>query len=130
MLSLETLFRMAYSLNIIILIPVCLSLFFGINQHGFIAAFDYKIQDSPGLRFLILSLWFGILICSICGLFFPFQFWSILLLQIIYKAFYLVSFIVPLYLHSGLNAIPIGVTISFIFIMITYPIILFKFWSM
>lgn len=119
--------KCAYFFNILLLIPVVGSLLFGKNYEG-LAAFNHKIKDERGLSLLVASFWLAILICSICGLFFPLQFWSILLLQIVYKAIYLMVYIFPFAIQKRFNEIPQGVAISFIIIVITYPIILMRLW--
>lgn len=125
-MPIETLFRAAYGLNILILLPVCYSLF--LNDHsGGLRAFERKVHDSPPLRLLIASLWFAILTCSICGLFFPLLFWPILFLQVIYKSMYLATFLIPQFIQKGIRSLPLGITISFAFIVFAYTALLIRF---
>ncbi|MDJ0612607.1 MAG: hypothetical protein QNJ29_02960 [Rhizobiaceae bacterium] len=106
-----------YIANIIILVPVCWSLFF---SGGTIGVFEGKIADSEGLRLLVASLYLAILVASICGLFLPAFFAPLILIQIFYKTCWLLVFIWPL-VQSG-QTIPSGISLSFLMIIITYPI--------
>lgn len=123
MIPLDVLFRLVYCFNILVLAPVCWSLFFGYKVNG-LAAFNYKVSDSAGLRFLVASFWLGILLISILGLFFPFQFWPIIFFQVVYKLIYLLTFILPLAIKRDFDNIPWGVTLIFFFIVCSYPIVL------
>lgn len=114
--------KAAYLFNLLILIPVCWSLFFGNNKNG-LSVFDSLFPEEKGLSYLVGSLWFGILICSVGGLLYPYKFWAILLLQILYKSTYLISYIFPTYLKG--QPIPKGVTAFFVMIVITYPFVLY-----
>lgn len=115
--------KLAYTFNILVLIPVCWSLFFGNNKKGLIV-FNHLYREEKGLSFLLGSLWFGILVCSIAGLYYPYKFWPILLFQIIYKFTYLVTFLIPSFLHGA--KFPKGIAIFFVIIIITYPFILYN----
>lgn len=123
MMPIETIFRLVYCFNIIVLSPVVWSLFFGYKVDG-LAAFNYKVSDSAGLRYLVASFWLAILLISIIGLFYPLQFWPIILFQIIYKSIYLLAYILPLALKREFDNIPWGITGFFIFIVCTYPVVL------
>ena len=106
-----------YAANIIILVPVCWSLFFSGDTTG---VFEGKISDSPGLRFLIASLYLSILTASIGGLIAPTFFAPLILIQIFYKACWLCVFIGP-QLLSG-DPFPKGISIAFLVIVLSYPI--------
>ncbi|MBX3479778.1 MAG: hypothetical protein KF842_05220 [Caulobacter sp.] len=125
---LDTLLRMAYGLNILILVPVVGSMFVGANGPT-VQAFEGKVADSPGLRSLAGSLWAAILLCSLLGLAQPRLFVGILLLQVIYKSLYLALFIGPLVRARGWRAAPYGVTLSFIVIVALWPGLIWLAWA-
>ncbi|MBK7840874.1 MAG: hypothetical protein IPJ49_25000 [Candidatus Obscuribacter sp.] len=68
----DNLLRIAYIANIIILTPVLFSMFADGGQKS-IRAFQGTVTNSDGLRLLVASLWFAILIMSIIGLWLPWQ---------------------------------------------------------
>ena len=121
------LLRLAYLLNILILLPVCWSMF-GSDNRERVVAFEGKVNESAGLRLLVASLWLAILVCSAAGLVYPLRFACILALQVVYKTTYLVSYLWPAYRREGLRAVPLGVTLSFVGIVLAYPLILMQVW--
>lgn len=112
--------RLPYVANLVILLPVCASMFWGRNQET-VAAFEDKVAEVAGLRLLVASLWCAILLCSIGGLFAPQRFVPILLLQVIYKALYLAIYVVPTARSVGWRGVPLGVAISFAAIVAIWP---------
>jgi hypothetical protein len=115
------LLKIAYSANILILVPVCWSMFAG---RGVQAVFQGAVTESAGLRLLVGSLWASILAASLAGLFCPRFFAPVLLIQIFYKALWLGVFVAPL-LNSQNSKLPFGIAMCFALIVITYP---FLFW--
>lgn len=109
--------RIAYGANIVILVPVVAAMLTGRGP----AVFEGKVTPSPGLALLVGSLWAAILAASVAGLFAPRFFAPVLLIQIFYKTLWLALFVVPLWRHSGWEAVPGGVTISFALIVIAFP---------
>lgn len=121
----ELMLRLAYAANIVILIPVLTSLF----KHegdGTLSVFEHKVGNQDGLRLLLGSLWAAILLCSLGGLYAPWFFIPILILQVIYKSLYLILFVLPRARAAGPGSIPVGITVSFVAIVITYPIIIYS----
>ncbi|MEL7429593.1 MAG: hypothetical protein AAFN43_06300 [Pseudomonadota bacterium] len=108
----------AYVANIAILVPVCWSLFASGSVAG---VFEGRVAESDGLRLLVASLYLAILAASVGGLFFPVFFAPLLLLQVFYKACWLLVFILPLYL-SG-EPLPTGISVTFIIIVVSYPVL-------
>ena len=106
-----------FVLNILILVPVCYAMFLG---PGTAAVFENKVTESEGLRLLVGSLWFAILVASVAGLLWPAFFAPIVIAQVIYKTLWLAAFVVPT-AASGLP-VPIGISAVFAFIVVTYPI--------
>ncbi len=115
------LLKIAYAANIFILIPVVYAMLFG---GGVANIFDARVDESAGLRVMVGSLWAAILLASVAGLFWPRLFAPVLPIQIVYKAMWLALFVIPLAQKSGWNAIPKGISITFLMIVITYPFIL------
>lgn len=125
-MSQSSFLQIAYGLNILILVPVCMSLFFSSDINGGVnTVFEGKVEASWGLLLLVGSLWSAILIASIMGLFQPQFFAPVLIIQIIYKALWLILFVAPLYWAGGAAAIPTGISYTFAAIVVTYP---FLFW--
>jgi hypothetical protein len=116
-----------YLLNVIILVPVCMMMFFG-NNKDTVQAFQATVVDSPGLRLLVGSLWFSILICSVLGLNEPKKFVPILLMQWIYKTVFIVSYIIPHYIRYGTRLLPTGITATFSAIILVWPYFIFLLW--
>jgi hypothetical protein len=116
-----SLLRIAYIANIIILVPVCWSMF---RSSGVSDVFGGIVENSEGLRLLVGSLWLAILGASIVGLAYPGPLRIVLLLQVAYKATWLISFIVPR-LREG-SPVPTGISVVFAAIVLTYPVI---FWA-
>jgi len=90
-----------------------------------IRAFQNQVQNSDGLRLLVASLWSAIFLLSIAGLFQPKTFVIVLTLQVIYKLIYLLVYILPTARKQGLQAIPQGLTFSFVAIVLIWPIFIF-----
>ncbi|MBX9689956.1 MAG: hypothetical protein K2X27_24815 [Candidatus Obscuribacterales bacterium] len=113
----------AYTANIIILVPVLVSMFIdrGTMQ---IRAFQNQVQNSDGLRLLVASLWSAILLLSLAGLVQPERYIAVLILQVIYKFIYLVVYIVPRARENGLQSVPLGLSLSFAAIVIIWPILI------
>jgi hypothetical protein len=115
------LLKIAYAANILILVPVVHAMFFG---RGVSDVFDGRVDESLGLRLLVASLWSAILLGSIAGLWWPRFFAAVLPIQIFYKSLWLALFVVPLAQRSGWDAVPKGISITFLMIVLTYPFIL------
>ncbi|MEL6750624.1 MAG: hypothetical protein AAFO70_00920 [Pseudomonadota bacterium] len=114
-----------YAANIIILVPVVWNMFTG---NGPVGVFEGKVEPSHGLTLLVGSLWLSILIGSIIGLFAPQTFAPLLLVQVIYKASWLAAFVWPLYQRGGWEAVPGGITVVFIGIVLVWPFFLWWAW--
>lgn len=116
--------KVAYALNVFILTPVLVSMYSDANGSP-IRAFQGTITNSEGLRMLVASLWFAILLLSVAGFFWPKLFLPVLMLQVIYKSLFLLTYCLPRLKARKLEEVPIGLSISFLFIVLTYPIITF-----
>ncbi len=120
-MSAELWLRIPYALNIAILLPVCWAMFSGKGES---LVFQGAIATSaaPGLELLVGSLWLAILLGSIAGLVLPFPMAPLLLVQIVYKAAWLVVFVVPALLGDA--PIPFGITVCFVAIVASWPFFL------
>ncbi len=113
-----SLLRIAYAANILILVPVASSMFFSGGTSG---VFEGKVPDSEGLRLLVGSLWFAILLGSAAGLALPAIFAPLLLVQIVYKATWLITYVWP---NRDDPGVPMGISVIFLGIVLTYPLLL------
>lgn len=118
------LLRIAYSANILILLPVALATL--LSARGAEAVIESKFSVETPYRILVGCLWSAILICSILGLFSPQRMVGVLILQVIYKALFLVIVILPLWQSKSIDAVPIGLSLSFAAIILVWPVILWK----
>ncbi|WP_108812636.1 hypothetical protein [Sphingorhabdus sp. Alg231-15] len=114
------LLRLAYIANILILAPICWSMFFG---SGVTSVFDGKVEESAGLRILVGSLWLAILVGSAIGMFAPRVFAPVILIQIFYKSIWLLVFVLPLIAAGESDQVPWGISATFIAIIVSYPIL-------
>lgn len=106
-----------YIANIAILLPIAISTltrWFPTDQRAF--------AESEGWRKIAGSMWLAILLLSVCGIFYPLQFSAILVMQIIYKSTWLVSYMLPKIFKKQLDQIPWGMSTTFILVVFVYPI--------
>lgn len=118
-----SLLQIAYAANILILVPVLFSMFRDGGGRS-IRAFQGQVENSEGLRLLVASLWSAILVLSIAGLFQPRAFVSVLIMQVIYKLVYLLVYVLPRALRNGWQSIPLGISVSFLLIVIVWPFLI------
>lgn len=118
--------RLPYVLNILILVPVCWAMYAG---SGRLTVFEGKVSWSDELAGLVAAFWTAILVASLAGLVWPRLFVPLLLVQVIYKTLFLAIFVVPLARQGGLNAVPLGITVSFALIVLTYPMAIWWAWK-
>ncbi|MEN0040336.1 MAG: hypothetical protein AAF764_03260 [Pseudomonadota bacterium] len=112
-----------YGFNLLILVPVVWAMLAGSGVTG---VFEDKVSESQGLRLLVGSLWLAIAVASVGGFFAPRFFLPVLIIQVIYKACWLLIFILPLARAQGWEAIPQGITFVFIGIVLSYPFFIAK----
>lgn len=118
------LLRLSYLVNIVILLPVALATAF--SKFGAEIVIQGKFSVDTPYRILVGCLWTAILGCSILGLFSPQRMVGILILQVFYKALFLGLVVFPLLQSQGVEAVPFGLSLSFMAIVITWPFILWK----
>ena len=115
-----TLLHVAYTLNILVLIPVVLLALLG-GEAGNRRVFQDKFPESEGTRTIVGSLWTAILVGSCIGLFHPIQMSPILILQVVYKSVWLLVFVAPRLAAGRGREVPWGVTIVFLVVVVSYP---------
>lgn len=108
--------RIAFAANIFILVPVCWNM---LARNGTALVFGSAVDESDGLRMLVGSLWASILVASIAGLAQPKFFAPVVLIQVFYKALWLLVFVLPAHLSD--RPVPTGISAVFLLIVITYP---------
>jgi hypothetical protein len=118
------LLRMAYLANVLILLPVALATL--LSARGAAAVIESKFPVDTPYRILVGCLWSGILMCSILGLFSPQRMVGIVILQVIYKALFLGIVIFPLWKSKGMDAVPMGLSLSFLVIVLVWPWVLWQ----
>lgn len=109
----------AYGANLLVLIPVLASL---VRANGTASVFGTTTPDSPALRWLVVSLWGAVLAASAGGLIWPAFFAPVVLIQIVYKGTWLIAFVLPTVRRKGSGAVPVGVAVVFLGIVLTYPV--------
>lgn len=127
-MSSETLLRLAYGANIVILAPVLAGLLLARNGPN-VPAIGGAVAESQGLRLLVASLWGAILVLSALGLAAPVVFWPVLLLQIVYKSAWLAGYVGPTWRTQGARAVPWGPSVCFAAIVVLWPLILIRAWQ-
>jgi len=109
-----------YLANIAILVPVA----FG-SLTGLLPISRGHFPESAGWRTITGSMWTAILVCSIAGLFHPIIFAPILLLQVLYKAVWLVFYVLPRLRNADSRKdIHWGMAVSFLLIVMFYPLVI------
>ncbi|MCH4892308.1 MULTISPECIES: hypothetical protein [unclassified Sphingomonas] len=116
----ETLLRLAYTANILILLPVVIAL----HMRGTAAVFGPGVPDSAALRLLVAALWGAILLCSVVGLAWPRAMAGVLVLQVIYKTAWLLTFVLPAWRAGA--PVPWGPALTFLPIVLFWPVILLR----
>ncbi|MBA3994501.1 MAG: hypothetical protein C0469_13310 [Cyanobacteria bacterium DS2.3.42] len=122
MFTAEFFARAAFLANILILLPVLISLFK--DERAQLQVFEFTVENSSGLRMLVGSLWLAILLLSVAGLGNPKFFIPVLMLQVIYKANYLLFYVLPRLRNYGLEQTPRGLSLSFLIIVVLWPAII------
>ncbi len=108
-----------YILNIAILAPVVWALIRmsdGESSTVFVGS-----TDAPVLRFMVASLWGGVMIISAIALVNPVLFWPLLMFQVVYKLLFIVLWCLPIWLGYTSGAVPGGPVSVFIFIIVVWP---------
>ena len=119
----ETLLRLTYGANILLLVPAMGALLSGPASRVFGAA----APESPALKSLVAALWGAILACSVVGLWRPREMAAILLLQVVYKAAWLLLFVLPAWRAGG--PAPVRTAAAFLPMVVLWPLVLVRAWA-
>lgn len=111
---------MPYIFNIVVLVPISLMTLLGGERGGQLVS-QSKFPESEGFRTILGSLWTAILIGSVLGVLNPISMSSLLLIQVIYKALWLLVFVLPRLLSGRKKEVPWGVALTFLGIVVCYP---------
>ncbi len=107
-----TFLQIIYGLNILV------AGFVGISSLFFpevSSAYVFERTLSPNWAQRILGgFWLSVALLSILGLFQPLKFSPVLLIQLIYKALWLVVVVMPMLRQGRLNELPMGITWFFL----------------
>jgi hypothetical protein len=94
-----------YAFNVLVLVPVGLLTLLGGERGGQLAC-QGKFPESAGFRTILGSLWTAILVGSVLGLFFPVPMSPLLLIQVVYKALWLLVYALPRLLKGRSGEVP------------------------
>lgn len=109
-----------YIANIVLLVPVALGSLFNLYSVS-----KGHFPESAGWRSLTGSLWTAILVSSVLGLFQPILFSPVLLLQVIYKALWLLVYVAPRIGKTDRRSeIEWGFCIVFVLVVVLYPLVI------
>jgi hypothetical protein len=111
--------QLPYILNILILVPIAVPTLLGLFDTA-----QGAFEESAGWRVLVGSLWTAILVGSILGLFAPVTYAPLLLMQVIYKSLWLAIYAAPRIAAGRSDAVPPGIAVSFVVIVLTYPFVI------
>jgi hypothetical protein len=109
-----------YIFNILVLIPVGLTMPFG-GAADKRLILKGKLPESAEMRTISGSAWTVILIGSVIGLFHPVSMSPVLLIQVIYNSLWLGVFVVPLLVRRHFGEVNWGIALTFVFIVLAYP---------
>lgn len=109
-----------YLFNVAVLVPIGSLTLFGDERGGQLAS-QGKFPESAGFRTILGSLWTAILVGSVLGLFFPVPMSPLLLIQVVYKALWLLVYALPRLLKGRSGEVPWGISLTFLVIVLTYP---------
>jgi hypothetical protein len=120
----EPMLHFAYVCNILILVPIALTAL--LSDRAATLIFENKFAAAPELTKLVGCLWTAILLGSIAGLVDPRGMRMLLMFQVVYKALFLATVLLPMAFRSGWGALPQGLTITFLLIVLLWPWLLWQ----
>ncbi len=115
-----TLLRVAYVLNILVLVPAGLMMLLG-GSEGQRRVFQGKYPDSAGMRTLLGAIWTAMLIGSVLGLLYPVAMAPLLLIGVIYKVLWWLVFAIPRVVSGRTGEVHWVSAGIFLFMAIAYP---------
>lgn len=111
--------RIAYALNILILLPIAIPTLFRLFPTD-----QNRFSESEGWRVIVGSFWLAILVCSALGLLFPEPMVAVLLVQLIYKSSWLLVYALPRAISGKWEEIPWGIALSFLALVLAWPFLI------
>lgn len=108
--------RLAYGANVLILLPIAVP-----TLLRWYATDQNRFDESAGWRVMVGAMWTAILALSVLGLFQPMRYAPVLVLQVIYKALWLLVYAVPRLRRGQTQVIPWGIATSFVAIVLIWP---------
>ena len=111
-----TLLQLAYVANILILLPIALP-----TLGRWFPTDELKFEESAGWRMIVGSFWLAILVVSVFGIFRPLAFSAVLVIQLIYKSCWLLTYAAPRVLRGRRSEVPSGIAISFLILVAIWP---------
>ena len=108
--------QLAYIFNIAVLFPVALPTLLRLFPTD-----QTRFEESAGWRSITGSIWTAILVLSAIGLFAPIRFSPLLVMQVLYKLFWLLAYAVPRLRVGRRQEIPSGIAVTFLLIVLAYP---------
>jgi hypothetical protein len=114
-----TCLRLAYAFNLLMLLPIAVPTLLRLYPTD-----QGRFEESAGWRTLVGALWTAILVLSALGLYAPLRFSPVLILQVIYKALWLLAFALPRVVKSRPGSVPWGIAGTFLVIVILWPLVI------
>lgn len=111
-----TALQLAYTFNIAVLVPIALPTLLRLFPTD-----QKRFKESAGWRTIVGSIWAAILVLSVAGLFAPNRFSPLLVMQVLYKSFWLIAYVEPRLRDDRRQEIPGGIAVTFLLIVLTYP---------
>jgi hypothetical protein len=114
-----TYLRLAYAFNLLVLLPIAVPTLLRLYPTD-----QERFEESAGWRTLVGALWTAILVLSALGLYAPLRFSPVLILQVIYKALWLLVFALPRVVKGRAGSVPWGIAGTFLLIVILWPLVI------
>lgn len=118
--------HLPYILNIVIFAPVCWMMYSVLSRSD---GFKRHAAGAREMAIALTGIGVIILIASVAGLFWPRALIPLLVIQVLYKALFLVLVALPLWRSGGISAIPKSLIVFFIFVVVTYPVAIWAIWA-
>ena len=115
-----SLLQVAYVLDILVSLPVALTTLLG-NERLAPVLFRESLPESDNFRIILGSLWMAVLFTCVAGLLFPVAMSPVLILQIIYKALWLLLFAMPRWLSGRKKEVPKRIVVICILTLLAFP---------
>jgi len=115
-----SLLQVAYLIDAIVTAPIALSMLIG--SGSWVARLTGEaMPGNADVRTLLGSLWGGLLVCLVVGIFFPVAMLPVLLLQLVYKGLWLLTFAIPRWASGRFADVPLRLSGLFAGYVLVYP---------